>query len=370
MLPIGFLLAGCSKETYSLVNLEADYKTLTDGCTAFKVNDIGDGKEIIIDYSVYKNDGDKYLQHLIDEKPRYNQLKDFYNVMFNNSLTFVYEYLKDCSSDKINVPDTLALETKESLNQFKEAIKAVDSATSQMADAIRFAINENPEAPDEFNTRCMSELRNVFAKYDALLDSALNFSSAISRIYFNYAITASNVDYSRYHVSDSQDDDLNFKKSETVGLAIHHLTPKVKFQIVNLTHCLFEVNVKASNLPTTLTEGGGVGDFFTTYKTSVANINKELDSRKASKIMEDTTNAKAEELLNYLVRLYNVQRSINNDTEMYLTAFAQIDYLKVKSDANATLTERMCANIIENYDAIIQDYQEVLTDLVTFIVEL
>ncbi|MCQ2555828.1 MAG: hypothetical protein MJ149_00655, partial [Clostridia bacterium] len=207
---------------------------------------------------------------------------------------------------------------------------------------------------------------------DTELTASLNFNNVLARVYFDYALPGSNLNYSKFYIDDSADE-LNFKNANTIGLAIGYLTPKVKFQIVNLTQCMFELNIKAGDLPNKFTTEpyGAVDAFFAEYQAKLVALNKELDPTKATIIMADTTNETAITLLNNLVRLYNVQSSITNDAEMYLTAFATIQYLKVKNDfINATVTEKMCLDIIENYNSIINDYQTVLTDLVTFIAEL
>ncbi|MCQ2564360.1 MAG: hypothetical protein MJ152_00625, partial [Clostridia bacterium] len=299
------------------------------------------------------------------------QLNTFYNETFQNSMTFAYNYLDDCSKQEIGVPDALATEVETKLKDLKSALKTIDSATSQLADVVKFAkISSHDAEGYEFDSSCLYELRNVFEKYETLLTASLNFNNALARIYFGYALRNVNVDYSKYYI-DGSEYDLNFKNANIISSAIGYLTPKVKFQIVNLTQCMFELNIKASDLPNQFTTSpyATPGKFYGDYQDNIKEINKKLETTKTEIIMADDEKVTA--LLNNLVRLYNVQSSITNDMEMYLTAFATIQYLKVENDIiNATLTEKMCLDIIKNYDAIIQDYQEVLADLVDFIVKL
>ncbi|MCQ2556161.1 MAG: hypothetical protein MJ149_02395, partial [Clostridia bacterium] len=163
LLPIGFMFAGCANKVYSLSNLEADYNALTDDCTAFKVNTVGESKEIIVDYSVYKDSSQaSFLKNLVETKEPYKKLNTFYNETFNNSMTFAYAYLKDCSKQDYIVDSTLATEVETRLKDLKSAIKSIDDATQQLADVVKFSLVSG----DAFDTSCMYELRNVFEKYE------------------------------------------------------------------------------------------------------------------------------------------------------------------------------------------------------------
>lgn len=361
MLPIGFVLAGCSSNSYNMSNLTSDYSTITKDCTSFKMRNSG---EIYVDYSVYKDTtGKTYLKNIIDTTEPFKQLKSFYNKLFDNSMVFAYEYLDVCAQKDIEVSAELSMEVKASLNQLKEAIHSVDNENSHLASVVR-STDFSEQGAEE---HCMYALSNVFAKYETLLEASLNFNNALTRVYFGYALPSSNVDYSKYYVDDSTDD-LNFKNQATVTLAIYFLTPKAKNQIVNLTQCLFELNIKAGDLPSKLTTKPykKPGAFFDDYIEKIEELDMQLDGEEASRIVKDGEKAKA--MLADLVRLYNVQNVITNNTEVYRTAFATIKYLKVKNNYNnSTTTEKICANLIENYNETINDYQEILSLLISFV---
>ncbi len=364
MFPIGFLFVGCAKPGYALTNLSTDYNNIVEDCTSFKILE----QKIVVDYTIFKDtEQNAFLDNLITNKNPYKKINEVYNYMFNNSMLFAYSYLTSCAKDDIGVPEALALEVKTNLDNLKAEIKNVDMANSHLADIVKFALISSEDK--ELSESCISALRTLFEKYEHLLDCSLNFNNTLAKIYFGYAIVGGNVDYSKYVISDDETDPLNFKKETTISSAIGYITPKVAYQIANLTRCMLEIEIKAKNLPTSITTSPyNPPAFFTGYKTKVDAINKEITTEQAATIAGDAIQAQA--LLDNLVMLYNIQNSITNDAEIYYTAFATIEYSKVKQDLNnATVTEKMCADIIDNYNAIINNYQTVLAAIVASVVK-
>lgn len=344
----------CSKnKQQNLANLKTEYETLADDCVSTSMS----GGKIVIDYSVYKQDNNSYFQNVINTTAPYTRLNDFYNPLFQNSMSFAYKYIDVCSSKNIRVSESTKENLDNNLKALKSAIKNVDDHVGSLAKNVAFA--------DEANYTsiiCSTSYRALFDSYDSLLSAALKFNFDLANIYFNYGLTSAVEDYSQQTV-----------ETFDAGKAVINLKSQTDYQIINLTRAYYSTYVKGNALTTVFTTKNAADSFptpdsnYTNYLTTVSSVslNDAFVSSLATKT--DIINQDAELKKSFYekrVAMSNVQRIMKNDFEIYEQALNDIVYLNKKSDPNATDYEQFCVKMVESHNYIVGKYNDILVDII------
>lgn len=350
--------SACSKNTtYNLSQLKNSYQAITEGCSSATIS----GGKIQFNYANFKVNNESYFQQVISSTAPYTRLTDFYNPLFEKSMSFVYEYIDVCSNKSIKVDEQTKLSLDNDLNALKVALKNVDDHVSSLADNVKFVYNGDKNYT---SIACSQRYTALFNSYDALFSSALNFSYDISNIYFNYAVKSALIDYSKQTVEEFN-----------ASTAVINLKSQTDNQILNLTRAYFNAYVKGNALTSTfVTPNAGQyakpDQNYKDFSNSVSQVS--LDASFEASLPEkmeiiNTDQTLKNKFYEQSVALSNIQQIMNNDIKVYQIALNDIVYLDKKADPNATDYEKLCVQMIENHNYIVQEYNKVLVNLIAII---
>ena len=348
LIPGALVFSACGEsDGYQLANLSSDFREI--GTRYENVNLTSDNR-IEFDYSIYTYQGEQYFADAVNSTVPYNNLNNFYNRLFDYSLSFVYEYIDRCSTNELDVDKNKRNLIEYNLQEFDNALRNVSTNVSLVAEIVRFNIND-----DILDSTCMNRLKNLFDSYDDLFQTSYNLTRSIADVYFNYALTNSNMDFSTVSLTE-------FDATRVTN----NLDSKIQMQISNLTQSYIEQYVKGGELSTKLTTNnsgfGTVGSDFNDYLTKVTQIDRDFNSSIGESINFSTSKQAFYEAA---IELYNLQTIINNEYEIYNQACNEIVYIKIANDENATTYEKICADIIENHNYIVEQYNNVIVEMLT-----
>ena len=78
--------SACSKNTtYNLSQLKNSYQAITEGCSSATIS----GGKIQFNYANFKVNNESYFQQVISSTAPYTRLTDFYNPLFEKSMSFL-----------------------------------------------------------------------------------------------------------------------------------------------------------------------------------------------------------------------------------------------------------------------------------------
>ncbi len=352
LIPGAMLFTACGEDDgYRLSNLSTDFYNIANSYE--NVNLTSDDR-IEFDYSIYVYENEQYFTNAVNSTIPYNNLNNFYNRLFDNSLSFVYEYIDRCSTDELDVERDKRNMLQYRLQEFNESLRNVSNNVTLVAEIMRFNINDSI-----LDRTCMNRLKNLFDSYADLYQTAYNLTRVLSDIYFNYALTDSNFDFSSVELD-------QFDATRVTN----NLNSKIEMQISNLTQSYIELHVKGGDLSTRLTTDnngfGSVDSSFNEYLSQVSQIDIDFNSTIGESI---NFSANKQAFHEASIKLYNLQTLLNNEYEMYNQACNDIIYIRIRNDFNATTYELICADIIDNHYYLIEQYNDTLVELLDIIME-
>lgn len=352
LIPGALIFTACGDDNdYSLANLSTDFYSIANN---YENLNLTIDNEFEFDYSNFVYQNEQYFTNAINTTVPYMYLGTYYNPLFSNSMSFVYNYIDICSTDSINAPQNLKNELKQNLDNFDAALRTVNADINMVAERLRFNINSNVEITNE---SCLTRLKNLFDSYDILFSSVYDLTDTLAEIYFDYALNDANPNY----YSQSLDD---FDALRVTS----NLNAKIKLQISNLTEIYTELYVCGGELSTAYTtqvdgEFATLEGNYSTYMAKIANIDKVFDPSIASTINASTT--LKQNFYNLAVELYNLQSALYNDLDIYNQASDDIVYTIIINDVNATTYELMCVEIIDNHKILLENYNDVLVEILS-----
>ena len=105
----------------------------------------------------------------------------------------------------------------------------------------------------------------------------------------------------------------------------------------------------------------------TTYKQNI-NIIKLSDATTEVQMAEKANNEiNKTNFYNLAIKAYNLQEILSNDASKYTTATKEISYLEVNADLKASNYEKMCVEIINGYQFVLEEYNNVLAEMVSML---
>ncbi len=345
-----FVFTACKKdEGYSLANLYEDYSRIVENHANLSLNE---DNEIVFEYSNFTSQNVKYFNSAISNAP-YSRLKDFYNPILTYSLNFVSNYIETCANAKLDVDKSTREDLKSALDEFESALNSTYNQTVNVADVLK-------TGGDIYTNVHMTRLSNLFESYENLYMACFNLGRELSNIYFSYAISNANPNYSLQT--------LNEFDAYRVTL---NLRSRISNQIANLTENYVQQNVRGLKLYQTFTtdESSSYQDILTGYddfSADVETINIEFSTTLGGYI---NSSNKKEEFYNSAIELYNIQSNLDNLTDAYALACNEIVYSKIIVDSNATDYQKACAKIIEDYTALINENTTALKNILTILTE-
>lgn len=339
-IPSIFVFAGCKDKSYKLSNLEGDYKNIVSGCENIKM----EGNKIVFDYSSHKIGDIAYMDSVLNLEP-YNQLEN-YNLLFDNLMGFVYEYISVCSSDNIEVDADTRNKLKTELNNLSLSINSVDIYINQFAEIIEFNYNENV-----ITDICLARYKNLLFEYNNLYQTTINFSNSLASLYYNNALYDSNPRIDSISLE-------NFDSS----VVISKLQGRVKYQVSNLSQIFVEKYIDGQGIEEVIiTDNEGVFGKLDlskdNYLSNVNNIERVFNSSfdAESAVIIANSESKKQTFYNLAVQAYNLQNILDNDNYMFVQACNAIQYGKVGNNKSK--------DIINNYNYAVQKYNDVLVGM-------
>lgn len=360
--PAIFMFAGCKDKGYKLTKLETDYNSIAESCTNVKIID----NKIVFDYDNYKIGSTKFLSETINNVEPYTNLKQ-YNVLLDNLMGFVYEYIDVCSNKNIEASKAVRNNLKTEIDELSETIFDIDVYISQWAEVVEFNYND-----DVTNSQCLSRYKTLLMGYNDLFQKAINFSNSLSSLYYNNALNDANPRIDNIAIED-------FDSS----VIISKLHGRVKYEISNLSQIFVEIYVDGNDLPTSLTTpivvNEGEDDEYVIfnslslnqtnfdYLTKVNNLNRvfdvDFDAETAIEIANGSD--KKVQFYNLSVEAYNMQNILDNDNDVFVFACEKVQYSRV--DNLSEIEQKQCKNIIDNYKFAVEKYYNILNSMLNTI---
>lgn len=348
LIPGALIFTACGEtEGYQLSELRSDFNAIV---TKYDNVNLTSDERIEFDYSIYTYQNEQYFTDLVNSSKPYSHLNNFYNKLFDNSLQFIYNYIDRCSTNELDVEREKKNELKTYLQEFDSALNDVSLNTSLVAEILRFNINGNM-----FNSVCMNRLKNLFDSYDDLYLSVYNITDCLSDIYFNYALSDYNFDFSSIDLD-------QFDANRVSNI----LDSKIQYNIVCLTRDYTERKVEGGSLSEKLTTDTNgfptVGPDFEEYQIKVSQVDRTFSATIGDEI---NYSVYKQDFFELSIKLYNLQTILNNNYDIYMQACQDVVYSRVASDINASDYESLCLNVIDNHSYIVDEYNAVLIDLLT-----
>ena len=345
------------KDEYNFSNLKSSYENVATNCTAVAIS----GGEIEISYAAYKYNDISFFEQVVNSTEPYTRLIDFYNPLFQNSMSFAYKYMDICSKQTIKVDKQTKEQLDQDLSALKSEIKNLDDHIKTLSERVRVAYSTDKN----YNSIiCSEKYISLFDQYDVTISAALNFSYDLAKIYFEKVLSSASVDYSQISL-----------KAFDANLAVLNLKSKVDYQILNLTRAYFNTYVRGDALTTvfaTKTSSGFVkpDSNFNDYLNSVSQIslNSEFENNLTTKMQVINQDADLKsEFYEKSIAMSNAQQIMDNDLRIYQIALNDVVYMDKKSDPNATDYEKICVQMIENHNYIVAEYNKILKNIIDLI---
>jgi len=359
-----FMFAGCKDKGYQLVDLAKDYKNIQNSCKNVEIVD----NRVVFKYDSYESGSVKYLTKSIEEIDPYTSLKN-YNILLDNSLGFVYEYIEVCSSANIEADAGFRNNLKSQLDDLTNAICEVDIYIDQWARAMEVYYSDEQQV---INNQCLSRFKTLLMGYNDLYQKSIAFSNSLANLYYGYALNDANPKVDDVKLAD-------FDSTVVVG----KLPGRAKYEISSLSQLFVEMYVDGTNLatylttPTIINEGEDdetvVFNSFSLnranfeYLTMVNNLNRIFaDSFKAEEAIERANSASNKQnFYNFAINAYNLQNILENDNKLFVEACQKIEYIDVDNSDSAEVQSK---EIVDNYKYIVTKYYNVLNGMLNIII--
>ena len=340
LLPFASLFVACGKENVTdLSGLDNEFnKIVTENNNISEV----DGK-FIFDYSVHDN-----LANIINENSPYNELNN-YNYVFDNLMSFSFSYIDECSIKDKDITEDIKNEVESNLADLKRSINNVNESVNMFAEMVIVANGEEITSP-----ACILRFENLLVSYNTMFEKAINFSNSLSNLYFNHILKGGNPNVYGLGLD-------NFD----ANIVVNKFRSRAAYQLSNLSQSFVEMYVegnlsrKIANKETTLdlTKYNYKSNIEAIVNAVGSNFEENIAAEKAN---NETNKFKFFELS---VQSQNIQATLNNDRNKFVTACNDIDYVEVKNDETANAHDKMCVSIIEENYNLICNYNAVLAEM-------
>jgi len=206
---------------------------------------------------------------------------------------------------------------------------------------------------DLTSTVCLTRFKNLISTYETMFERASVFNNTLADLYFNYILKDGNPDVFSKGVDAFE-----------VDVVVNKLQSRLCYQKSCLSQCFVEMYV-GSNLAEQIGNGATTLDITSNkYKDNIEAINDVITEETAVEKAQQNKNAFYE----LAVQAQNIQATIKNDTNKFITAVDKIEFCEVVVDANATAYDKLCAEIISSHNELIKDYNAVLVKMLEIII--
>ena len=342
LLPIASLFVACGKDkSYNLNALDEDFNQIVEKNNNVK-NDEG---KFVFDYSNHSN-----LETIIANTAPYNELEN-YNFVFYNLMSFAYDYVPMCANNHLTNNAEIKNQVKNDLSALKKSVSDVNECVNMFAESVIMADDE-----EITSSVCLTKFENLIATYEDMFEKATNFNNSLSNLYFNYALKDGNPNVYSLGVE-------NFD----ANIVVNKLKARIKYQISCLSQCFVEMYVDG-DLDERITNKETIFDLTQfNYKNNIEAIDKSFTEQTAAEKANHKDNKS--NFYELSVQAQNIQSTIDNDINKFMTACQKIDYGMVVDSSTATALEKMCVAIIESNYNLICNYNIVLVEMLNIVAD-
>lgn len=331
--------SACKKDNFKLSSMYKEYETITSKYENVKLTE----DKLTFEYN------EKFTQEINTNLP-YTNIKDFYNPMFDYSMSFVNGFIKKCSNDEIKSTKKQRKNIKTALNNFDIALAEVNSNISTVEELVNI---------DPASTSAHIKLQGLFSSYENLYRSIFELSNYLQDIYFDYA--------SEYNTNPTTSTLNKFDSDKHVIL----LNAKIANAKVELTETFIEKYIKNFDYSTKLTEKTG-DNFnslpveFDTFNQKIKNIDKSISITVASAIIKENS-IKKENFYNFCIEAYNIEQTMKDHNPMFKDAKNSIVYMVEKNNINITNENKLKLESIDKYDLLANNYVDSIEKIVNLL---
>ena len=343
LLPIASIFSACSNSKgYNLDMLDDDfYKIVETNNNLINKNGV-----IEISYLAHEN-----LGEIISKTTPYNQLSN-YNALFYNLMSFPHSYIKTCSNNNLTDNAEIKNRVERDLNSFAKAMEEVNNSINIFAENVIMAENNQ-----QTSRPCLERFENLLDAYLRMYEAATDFNSSLSDLYFNYIL------------KDGNPDVYALQKENYASVVVNRFRARLAYQIGNLSECFIEMFVDGSLAAKVASSTGTLNLDEYEYSLNVNSLKKTFTEQIAVEKLgiNSDSNSRFYELA---VEAHNIQATLNNDREKFLTACKEIKFSDVFGNVSSTPLEKMCSHIILSNFELVKQYNSVLAEMLDIIKEL
>lgn len=338
LLPIASLFGACGKDGgYNLYNLQNDFSKIEKENSNVILTDGG----LTFDYSNHEN-----INGIINSTSPYTSLKD-YNYVFTNSMSFISSYIDECSNNDATKNATLKNRIKNDLDKLSLTIRDVNECFDLFAEAL-YGNMANPKAQP-----CLDRYENLIYTYQAMYVSAGNLTNSLADLYYNHVLNDGNPNVFG-----------GGKANFNVATVVNKFESRIKLQLSNLTQCFVETYI-SGDLAEKVASGEKTFSLTTdNYKANITALSKPIKSIQTA---IEKAEVNKNDFYELSVQAQNIQTTLKNDIDKFITACNDVDYVIAKTDATISSHDKMCVNIVESYYHLVLTYNEVLAKMLNIV---
>ena len=346
LIPFASVFTACKKdEGYNLNNLKVEFNAISNGNKNIKIVE----GNFVFDFSNHR-----YLGDVVETVEPYNELNKF-NTLFSNLMSFACDYVELCSANEVVKNVELKNQIKEDLDNLMKSINNVDRCIDMFSESINGSYGANLSEEQD----CLTRFEILLETYGTMYEKAIDFNNTLADLYFNNVLINSNPDIYSIKYED-------FNSS----VVISKLNSRLQYQKFLLSQSYFEKYL-GNGIAKRIVEGEIISMYEDDYLSNFTAINKTINETIAvEKANNDngTENSNKKRFYALAVQAQNIQATLKNDNEKFVSACNAIDYTKTKNNQFATAQELLCVDIIDSHNALIQCYNEVLVGMLSIIV--
>lgn len=345
MLPLVGLFAACKDKSYNLNKLDDDFYAIAKSNN----NMIVDDEELVFDFSGYSD-----LNQIIKTTKPYSEIKN-YNTLYENIMSFVFEYIDDCSNNKATNNNDAKAKLKSEINSFKKSVLKVN----ENIDLLGIAVNTTTGGIDvTTSTSCLYRLRNLLDSYEDMFVKAGSLSNNLSTFYFKYIEDSAKKNPFDVVKGDYTSNRNKFEPEDYIS----GIEARCKYQISNLTQSFVSKFVGEKTSEGIVESNKSLDLNQDKYASNVSAVNKNID--EASALTKVKNNTKAFYLA--LVAAYNTQSIVEEEYSNFRYAIANVSYRDIDK-TKVTSQQKLCLDIIDAYSATVADYNLALVGVLSLI---
>lgn len=341
LIPFASLFSACGKDKgYDLNLLDDEFYQIAQSNNNIELN----GGKLVFNYSSHGN-----LNNIINNSEIYKNI-NAYNYIFDNLMSFAFEFVDECSNNSATDNVQIKNQVKTELDNFKQKMEDLNVCVNSFAEIINVSQGVDVEA-----AVCLMRFENLLETYERMFNSAINFNNSLTNLYFNHILKDGNPNVYAIDIA-------NFD----ANIVVSKINSRIQYQKSLLSQCYIEMYVDGDLAERVADGNESVLLSYNGYYTNVENLKRTFTEEKAADAANNENNKK--DFYDLAIKAQNVQATLNNDRDKFVSACNTIEYLKVNISISKTPHELMCIEIINSNNSLIIAYNDILIQMLNIIV--